>query len=229
MKTTDNVPLIIALSLLVAVVYVFFSDSSPVKNEGELPIEEDREEDLEEDLEEEYDALQEDDTILETPETTDEEEPSDSKDISLANSKQDMGKIDKFFESRGPADNGSDDYDLQGVSERDFKSISNRIDTFAKYKGDENKSLLPGKSDKDWFDQVHPIEVKNANLIDVHRPIAMSTSSGSTRNSSYDIRGTPIIKKRLDLGPWDMSSIEPNNYATGLCGRPKIVSGMGKK
>jgi hypothetical protein len=240
----DNLSLLLAIGLLSAVLYLFVSDNSPIKNEGTINEKNNNDKDTEMDDEDEID-LDDDSEEEEDENTIDEEDDEDDnkkskKKLSLAHSKKnknvnDMGNLDKFFQTKGPATqeiDESENEELGGMDGEQYASFnSGKKSEKKKTKQFQPEKLLPkpgNDEQKDWFDQVHPTVVKNSTLIDVHRPIAQSTQSGTTRGSTWDLRGEPIIEKHDHISPWNQSTYQPNLYSSGLCGRPGMVSGVEK-
>lgn len=73
-----------------------------------------------------------------------------------------------------------------------------------------NENYLPREVNDDWFDtQPEPVSVKNHHLINVTRPIGVSTTAGSLRNASHDLRGNEPCPKFV-VSPFLQSSIEPD-------------------
>lgn len=72
------------------------------------------------------------------------------------------------------------------------------------------EDYLAKETNNDWFETVQePVAIRNRHLINVTRPIGVSTISGSLRNPSYDIRGS-IPNPKLNPSPWLQSTIEPD-------------------
>lgn len=78
--------------------------------------------------------------------------------------------------------------------------------------------MLPQEVNDDWFEVTpDPVSVKNRHLINVTRPIGVNTIGSSTKNASYDIRGT-IPNPRTVVSPFLNSSIEPDfNIKPNFC------------
>uniref|UniRef100_A0A6C0ABZ0 Minor capsid protein P11 C-terminal conserved region domain-containing protein n=1 Tax=viral metagenome TaxID=1070528 RepID=A0A6C0ABZ0_9ZZZZ len=78
--------------------------------------------------------------------------------------------------------------------------------------------MLPQEVNDDWYQVLpEPVSVKNRHLINVTRPIGVNTIGNSTKNASYDIRGT-IPNPRTVVSPFLNSSIEPDhNIRPCLC------------
>jgi len=122
--------------------------------------------------------------------------------------------LDQFFEEG-----------TQFEAENNKYKPNNDGGKFASYvagvkKDDDDKfnagELLPKEENKDWFEDVQAVKVKNRHLINIYRPVAVNTISGSNRNASYDIRGAPA-NPRTVVSPWLMSSIEADHNIKGLC------------
>lgn len=82
----------------------------------------------------------------------------------------------------------------------------------------DSDKMLPQEVNDDWFQNVpEPVSVKNRHLINVTRPIGVNTIGNSTRNASYDLRGT-IANPREVVSPFLNSSIEPDfNIKPNFC------------
>lgn len=99
----------------------------------------------------------------------------------------------------------------------DFAAFSSNGQTKCGSNGDcpvedlfNNENYLPREVNDDWFDtQPEPVSVKNHHLINVTRPIGVSTTAGSLRNASHDLRGNEPCPKFV-VSPFLQSSIEPD-------------------
>jgi len=76
-----------------------------------------------------------------------------------------------------------------------------------------NNNLLDTKLTKGFQILDNPVAVSNPNLIPVLKSIPVSSVSGSTRNSTYDIRSEPPNPKTV-VSPFLNSTIMPDIYAT---------------
>ena len=76
-----------------------------------------------------------------------------------------------------------------------------------------NNNLLDSKLTKGFQILDNPVAVSNSNLIPVLKSIPVSSISGSTRNSTYDIRSEPPCPKTV-VSPFLNSTIMPDIYAT---------------
>lgn len=74
-----------------------------------------------------------------------------------------------------------------------------------------SKDLLPGKSDKNWFENPDVgIKIEDANLLsDAIQKVGVDTVGQTRKNPSYDIRGTVPCPK-FQISPWNNSTTEPD-------------------
>lgn len=76
--------------------------------------------------------------------------------------------------------------------------------------------LLPQETNADWFETMpEPIKVKNRHLVNVTRPVGVSTIGGSLKIPNYDIRPSPPCPKFV-VSPWMNSSVEQDLNIKGL-------------
>ena len=79
-------------------------------------------------------------------------------------------------------------------------------------------SFLPQEEEKDWFETIETVNVKNSHLINIYRPIGVNTIGSTNKNASYDIRGTgKAVAPKFVVSPWLQSSIEPDRNMKSLC------------
>ena len=79
-------------------------------------------------------------------------------------------------------------------------------------------AFLPQEEEKDWFETIEQVDVKNSNLINIYRPIGVNTIGSSQKAASYDIRGYDgAICPKFVNGPWLQSSYEPDRSTKSLC------------
>ena len=76
-----------------------------------------------------------------------------------------------------------------------------------------NNNLLDTQLTKGFQILDNPVAVSNPNLIPVLKSIPVSSVSGSTKNSTYDIRSEPPCPKTV-VSPFLNSTIMPDIYAT---------------
>ena len=78
--------------------------------------------------------------------------------------------------------------------------------------------LLPKPSpDSADFDMWAPKNLQAQNFLTATQWIGVNTQGSSLKNANYDLRADPIIPKQ-DVGPWYMSSVDPNIYQKPLFG-----------
>lgn len=79
-------------------------------------------------------------------------------------------------------------------------------------------AFLPQEEEKDWFETIEQVDVKNSNLINIYRPIGVNTIGSSQKAASYDIRGYDgAVAPKFVVGPWLQSSFEPDRSTKSLC------------
>lgn len=84
-----------------------------------------------------------------------------------------------------------------------------------KYKYDINQ-FTPKQSNKDWFEVIESVDVKNSQLINIYRPIGANTIGSSLKNASLDIRGNVPCPQTV-VSPWLQSSIQADHNIKSLC------------
>lgn len=79
-------------------------------------------------------------------------------------------------------------------------------------------SYLPQEKEKDWFETIETVDVKNSHLINVYRPIGANTIGSTHKNAIYDIRGLDkAVCPKFVVSPWLQSSAEPDRSTKSLC------------
>jgi hypothetical protein len=127
--------------------------------------------------------------------------------------------LDAFYEDNGSQYTGKND----GFAPMDAN------DQYATYvpgntvksANEENKfnpsSLLPKEKGGEWFDDPYEsTSVKGSHLINIYRPIGVTTGQTTLKNPSHDIRGT-IPNPKYPVSPWANSSYEPDTNLKTLC------------
>ena len=90
-------------------------------------------------------------------------------------------------------------------------------------KGSENEkysvnSFLPQEKEKDWFETIETVDVKNSHLINIYRPIGANTIGNTHKAAIYDIRGLDkAVCPKFVVSPWLQSSYEPDRSSKSLC------------
>lgn len=126
--------------------------------------------------------------------------------------------IDKYFKVSDVTKNYTDRYSPidESCGEGAPINIRNNKGT-EKDKYDVN-GFLPQEKNKDWFECIEPVNVKQSNLINIYRPIGTNTIGSSHRICSYDIRGNDkAICPKFNVSPWMQSSVEPDRSMKSLC------------
>ena len=129
-----------------------------------------------------------------------------------------MKNVDKQFKIPDIVKNQTDKYlpmdesDGQGAP---VNIVNNKGTEKDKYAID---SYLPQEKEKDWFETIETVDVKNSHLINIYRPIGVNTIGSTHKNSTYDIRGTDkAVCPKFVVSPWLQSSIEPDRSMKSLC------------
>jgi len=84
-----------------------------------------------------------------------------------------------------------------------------------KLKYDINQ-FTPKQKNKDWFEVIDSIDVKNSQLINIYRPIGANTIGSSLKCASRDIRGNVPCPQTV-VSPWLQSSVQPDHNIKSLC------------
>ena len=80
------------------------------------------------------------------------------------------------------------------------------------------KTLLPQEKEKDWFETIETVDVKNSHLINIYRPIGANTIGSTHKAAIYDIRGLDkAVCPKFVVSPWLQSSYEPDRSSKGIC------------
>lgn len=79
-------------------------------------------------------------------------------------------------------------------------------------------SFLPQEKEKDWFETIETVDVKNSHLINIYRPIGANTIGSSHKAAIYDLRGLDkAVCPKFVVSPWLQSSYEPDRSSKSLC------------
>lgn len=83
------------------------------------------------------------------------------------------------------------------------------------------EKMLPQEHDKDWWDPMpldHTTRVSGDNHICSKSDIGLNTIGTTRKNKSLDMRGDAGVQNPVgNTGPFMTSTIEPDQYARGLC------------
>lgn len=110
-------------------------------------------------------------------------------------------------------------------SEHDERDFSHKKKRFSKRTPDDVKDLfdinkmLPQEIEEDWFD-VEPLQstkkIRGTHLIHPMKHMGVNTVGSSLKNATHDIRGD-IPNPKINVSPWNNSTIEPDTNIKGLC------------
>lgn len=102
------------------------------------------------------------------------------------------GQYGTFFPTKTPCSS----YDNQDCDRNDLYNPDN---------------YLPQQNIPSWFDAgSEPVAVKDRNLVNISRTMAINTTMGNKKNMSQDLRGG-INNPRAIVGPWNQAVIEPGD------------------
>jgi len=78
--------------------------------------------------------------------------------------------------------------------------------------------FLPQQKEKDWFETIETVDVKNSHLINIYRPIGANTIGSTHKCAIYDIRGLDkAVCPKFVVSPFLQSSVEPDRSSKSLC------------
>lgn len=128
--------------------------------------------------------------------------------------------MEKRMIKKSPLDREQDDRYVEN-DPRDFTYKKNKFTQRTQQDIDDLfdvDKMLPQER-KDWFD-VTPLEstkkIKGTHLIHPKTHMGVNTVANSLRNATHDIRGD-IVNPKLNTGPWNQSTIEPDTNIKGIC------------
>lgn len=132
----------------------------------------------------------------------------------------DMDKNNFQFLTSDVAENNIDKF--VPVDESGGENAMIRLDNTNRKNNETEKynidSFLPKEKNKDWFETIDAVDVKNTHLINIYRPIGVNTIGTSLRNASYDLRGNgDAICPQYVVSPWLQSTIQPDRSMKTLC------------
>lgn len=239
MQSDNMSTTIIIVIIFIVFLYYVFSPQTPMQNKGTLVTSSSRNanvSDADADSTYTYDSV-----------SLSMNNQDDSNDSSIENIRERaMGRNNLFFRRRDGAKYKNNSYkDLDSGSLKDVekqygvqdvkKNYTDRympidesngegapIDLSGSKNSDADKynvnSFLPQEEEKDWFETIEQVDVKNSNLINIYRPIGANTIGSSQKAASYDIRGyADATCPKFVVSPWLQSSYEPDRSNKGLC------------
>lgn len=223
MQLSDSVKIIIIAIIFMSVIYLFVQSNSDntIHNEGSLKQDVDIDKYDDNSVGEESDVSEELESKFMAKFKTRNSAPDDSFSYSnYADGKRGAKSRDlnKFFEEGHPFDNkyiADGEYAMYVPGkQRKLKGSEKERDKF------DVEKMLPQESNDAWHhdDPYKGTSVKNAHLINVHKPLGINTVSTTLKNPSHDIRGT-VPNPKYVVSPWANSSWEPdtNLNSQGLC------------
>lgn len=81
-----------------------------------------------------------------------------------------------------------------------------------------SNNFLPQEKEKDWFETIETVDVKNTHLINIYRPIGANTIGSTHKGAIYDIRGLDkAVCPKFVVSPFLQSSWEPDRSSKSLC------------
>jgi len=81
-----------------------------------------------------------------------------------------------------------------------------------------SNNFLPQEKEKDWFETIETVDVKNTHLINIYRPIGANTIGSTHKCAIYDIRGLDkAVCPKFVVSPFLQSSYEPDRSSKSLC------------
>ena len=131
----------------------------------------------------------------------------------------DLRNIDKHFKIPDIAKNYTDRYVPTDESDGQNAPVNIRNNKGTEKDKYDIDAFLPQEKEKDWFETIETVDVKNSHLINIYRPIGANTIGSTHKNSTYDLRGTDkAVCPKFVVSPWMQSSIEPDRSMKSLCG-----------
>ena len=127
-------------------------------------------------------------------------------------------QVDKHFKVPDVTKNYTDRFIPVDVSDEQNAPVN-----IPNIKGTEKEkynvnSFLPQEKEKDWFETIETVDVKNSHLINIYRPIGANTIGSSHKAAIYDIRGLDkAVCPKFVVSPWLQSSYEPDRSSKSLC------------
>lgn len=80
-----------------------------------------------------------------------------------------------------------------------------------------SKSYLPQEREKEWFEKIETVDIKDSRAINIYKPINTNLI-GSSEKIVYDIRDLEkAVCPKFVTSPWLQSSWEPDRSSKSLC------------
>ena len=228
---TDNTPYMIVLGAILLLILYYLFCGKPSHNEGQLQFKT-----VSDDLSAEYNNDSSDDSNGSdySSNVTNQEDSYDSNTTDQSNTtyrSTNTEQISPSVDTQFNVSNVSDVSDVSNVTKNytdrfapiDESDIQNSPVSINNIKGTEKDkynvdALLPQEKEKDWFETIETVDVKNTHLINIYRPIGANTIGSTHKAAIYDIRGLDkAVCPKFVVSPWLQSSYEPDRSSKSLC------------
>jgi len=244
MSTQDNVPILLIIGCtLLLTMYYLFGTSSPICNDGKLATSKNNQKsetymddgNSSEESSVTYSQQQSDDSVDSSLEEI-KKRSMGLNNIHFRKEKGDKYNPQNYYKNNrynaiNSGDLNNSQFSVSDVTKNyndQFQPIDESGDEYSPInipkKKDTEKdkynvdSFLPKEHNKDWFETIETVDVKNTHLINIYRPIGSNTIGNSHKNATYDIRGTgDAICPQYTVGPWNQSTIPPDRSLKKLC------------
>lgn len=78
------------------------------------------------------------------------------------------------------------------------------------------KELLPTDNNNEWSNIMPSEDLKNVGMLNAGHHVGINTVGSSLRNANLQIRSEPVIPQTKNVGPWNNTTIEPDNLRRPL-------------
>lgn len=78
------------------------------------------------------------------------------------------------------------------------------------------KELLPTDNNNEWSNIMPSQDLKNVGMLNAGHHIGINTVGSSLRNANLQVRSEPVIPQTKNVGPWNNTTIEPDNLRRPL-------------
>ena len=213
-------------AVLLIIFYYLYDSCKPIHNDGPVAVPYENEDNMDDsDVQSDSESMYSDDsmlTISDRSRGTNNNATSPTtgyKNVSQEAQERDLSSVDKsFYEVQDVTQNHADRY--SGIDESDETNANISVGNNKgsdKDKYDLN-GFLPQEEEKDWFETIETVDVKNSHLINIYKPIGVNTIGSCQKNATYDLRGTDkAVCPKFVVSPWMQSSIEPDRSMKSLC------------
>lgn len=138
-----------------------------------------------------------------------------------------VGKVESAPSQKAPSDNAAaTPLAVSPVSTTDgqqFLSVKG-MNTAAKKPSNtcnnqpmmDPKELLPTDNNNEWSNIMPSEDLKNVGMLNAGHHVGINTVGSSLRNANLQIRSEPVIPQTKNVGPWNNTTIEPDNLRRPL-------------